>query len=172
MNNRVKGLGQGREEKSQVIGHNRSSLVNFGTEDKSNQQCPSHTAVVLLLWNGPETGNLTGDVILALSSGTGGGGFLADVDTRILGKDFRWISRRLHPPPRPPFYIYIYIYIKTKISSRRPVLLFKFKPGSVHSGSARCNLLTALLADWPGSLTCHCGNGWRVEHWLRVSTES
>ena len=37
---------------------------------------------------------------------------------------------------------------------------------------SRCNLPLALLAEWPGSLTCHYGNTGRNEHWIRVSTQS
>ena len=36
----------------------------------------------------------------------------------------------------------------------------------------RCNLSPALLAEWPGSFTCHCGSmGWN-RHQIRVSTQS
>ena len=36
----------------------------------------------------------------------------------------------------------------------------------------RCNLPTALLAEWPGSFTCHCGNtGWNG-HPIGITTES
>ena len=36
----------------------------------------------------------------------------------------------------------------------------------------RCNLPPALLAEWPESFMCYCGNmGWNG-HWIRVSTHS
>ena len=36
----------------------------------------------------------------------------------------------------------------------------------------KCNLPSTLLAEWPGSFMCHCGNTeWNV-HRLRVSSES
>ena len=36
----------------------------------------------------------------------------------------------------------------------------------------RCNMPSVLLAEWPGSCTCHCGNtGWNW-HEIRVSTQS
>ena len=37
----------------------------------------------------------------------------------------------------------------------------------------RCNLPPALLAEWPGSFTCHCSNGGGGNrHGIRVSTQS
>ena len=36
----------------------------------------------------------------------------------------------------------------------------------------RCNLPPALLAEWPGSFTCHCGNKGCNGHRIRVSTQS